>query len=120
MFFVVLTADARVHWLQLLCPCLKIEDQLTKRSGLYSKETSTSSLITLPPRKDSILQRSNIISETILEEEEEIEDSLAIANLQTADEETSTPVHVQESNEEGTLEESNEEGILEESRITII
>ena len=119
MFFVVLTADARVHWLQLLCPCLKIEDQLIKRSGLYSKETSTSSLITLPPRKDSVLQRSNIISETILEEEE-IEDSLAIANLQTADEDTSTPVHVQESNEKGTLEESNEEGTLEESRITII
>ena len=73
----------------------------------------------MPPRKDSVLQRSNIISETILEEEE-IEDSLAIANLQTADEDTSTPVHVQESNEKGTLEESNEEGTLEESRITII
>ena len=94
LFFVALTADARTPWLQRLCPCLKIEDQSTKQSRLYSsrmsvisrksstsslgpmRKTSTSSLG--PARQDSITLQMGAIG-TIVEEEEEEEDPVVTA-----------------------------------------
>ena len=95
LFFVVLTSDARIPWLQRFCPCLKIEDHSTKQSRLYSsrmsvisRKSSTSSLeptrrssstSLAPARQDSITLQMGIISTTIIEEEEEEDEPVVTA-----------------------------------------